>query len=125
MNNLLKNLLTMWGIYYLIAGLWSVLHLPSFLNLIQYEEGPFKTAANGILFVSLGIIYVHSAIRRKAMPFTAFIAGITAIGLSVVTFNFLNEIGNPLAFQIDATLELLAGICLIIMSLISTERRIQ
>ena len=109
MHSLIRYILYGHGSWYALTGIWALLHLESFLRVTGSFHNPFKTQANGALFLALGIFFFWTAKKKKEMIPVSILAGALAIALFAIDFKFLmrGEIGA--IFWVAALEELLAA----------------
>jgi hypothetical protein len=53
------------GIYYLVTGLWPILHINSFMMVTGYKTEQWLVKMVGALTVSISLLLITIALRRK------------------------------------------------------------
>ncbi|HEV2856094.1 MAG TPA: hypothetical protein VHC97_25120 [Thermoanaerobaculia bacterium] len=72
------------GIFYLITGLWPLLHMPSFLAVTGPKVDLWLVKTVGVLIVVIGAVLVVGARRRAVGPELALLAAGSAASLAGV-----------------------------------------
>ena len=110
------------GFYYLVTGLWSIISIESFSSFTKYQGDYFLKHTNGILFFTLGILFIYSVFKQELIKQIPFFAFLTALGVMVVEVYYLPKIGNPFPFWIDFGIE---GVIVVsFLMLFAVKRRI-
>ncbi|HWG91959.1 MAG TPA: hypothetical protein VNZ52_14000 [Candidatus Thermoplasmatota archaeon] len=93
------------GVYYLLSGLWPLLHMPSFLVVTGNKTDLWLVQTVGALIVVLGVVYLLAA-RREAVTaevVTLSVGAAVALALIDVVFVSLGLI-SPV-YLLDAVVE--------------------
>lgn len=72
------------GIFYLITGLWPLVHMPSFLAVTGPKVDLWLVKTVGVLIVVIGAVLLVGARRRTVGPELALLAGGSAAALAGV-----------------------------------------
>jgi len=95
------------SLYYLVTGLWPVIHIDSFMQVTGYKTEIWLVKALGVMIVCIALA-LFIAYRRKETSFgIRFLAVSCAIGLLLIDlrYNLSGDIGNM--YLLDAAVQVL------------------
>lgn len=118
LNNLLTINLFIHGLFYIVTGIWSVVHLRSFMDFTDNYADPFKTQVNGALFSILGSYFLYSSLTN-INPITIITAVASALTVSLFDFVYLIRNETTKIFFLDALIEGLLAIIYLIVIILS------
>ena len=53
------------GIYYVLTGIWPLVHLKSFAKLSGKKPDPFQTRVTALLFAAIGLVLIVGSRKRR------------------------------------------------------------
>jgi hypothetical protein len=77
------------GIYYLLRGLWSLLHMGSVESLAETHRNVWLSEEVGVLVLVIGVALCVAAYRRQGSPEILIIALGSALGMGVIQLIFI------------------------------------
>ncbi len=105
--NPLKFLSAFQGFYYIITGLWPIVHMPSFLAVtgLKIDLWLVETVAVLVLVIGIGLLI---AARRSQISFPlSIIAAGSAFGLSCIDVIYVWQGEISVVYLLDAILEII------------------
>lgn len=115
-NNRLANYLAyLHGFYYLVTGLWSVLHIDSFMVVTGPKEDIWLVKTVGMLVMAIGAGLMYSGfIKHLSVPIL-IIAIFAAVGFILVDVVYVfNDTIQPI-YLLDAIAEMIIVTCWIVL----------
>jgi len=96
------------GIYYLITGIWPLLHLPSFEKVSGPKTDKWLVRTVGVLITAIGAVLCLAAARRKplAEPEIPTLAVGSAAGLTAIDVIYVAKGRISPIYLLDALLEI-------------------
>jgi hypothetical protein len=93
--------------YYLLTGLWPLLHMSSFMEITENTTDPLLVKTIGILLVCAAITFLISLYNNENSAAVVFLSVSSAIGLLSIDiyYNLTDEIST--LYLIDAALQLI------------------
>jgi hypothetical protein len=103
------------GIYYLITGIWPLLHMPSFIFITGPKYDVWLVRTVGVLILVQGLVCISAAVYKRISKEIVMLAVGAAAGLAVIDIYYasIDRIWN--VYLLDA----LAEVVLIILWLIA------
>ena len=111
----IKRLVAFNAVYYLITGLWPLLHIDSFMAVTGPKNDIWLVRMVGLLAASTGLCMAYSA-NRKQFPTLIFLLGIlnAASFIAVDVVYVLNGTIRPI-YLLDAVAEMFLFLCYIVL----------
>ena len=102
-----KILLCLQSTYYLITGLWPLLHISSFMEVSGYKTDIWLVKTTGVLIVCIGLIQLRELISRDFSLSVVYLSVISATGL--LTIDLYYSISGVISkvYLVDATIQFL------------------
>jgi len=110
-NNYLVLLVWIQGGYFLLTGLWPLIHISSFMAVSGSKNDLWLVRTVGVLITSIAIGLVASAIRKKVDGAVMLIAAGAALSLLLVDVVYVFKKVLSKVYLADALAELFFLIC--------------
>jgi hypothetical protein len=95
------------AIYYVVTGVWPLVHMPSFLAVTGPKNDLWLVKTVGVLIVCIGLS-LGAAARRDAISLETMILAVSsAIALAGVDINYVARKVIPPIYLLDAVPEIL------------------
>ena len=93
--------------YYLLTGLWPLLHISSFMEITGYKTDIWLVKTVGILIVCAAVAFIVDVLYKENSAAIAFLSVSSAIGLLSIDiyYSLTSEIST--IYLIDAALQLI------------------
>lgn len=102
---LVQKLLLVQGLYYAVTGLWTVLHLRSFMRVTGFKTDRWLVKTVGLLIAAIGLSLLTASSRLSVQPETAMLAAAAALALFAVDVLYtLRRVISPV-YLADAAAE--------------------
>ncbi len=106
MNDLHFWLLLIQGGFYVVTGLWPLLHMPSFLAVTGPKRDRWLVRTVGALILVVGLYLLVLAARGLIHSETAVLAAGCALALAVVDVTYVSRGAIDRIYLADAAVEL-------------------
>ncbi len=93
------------GTYYVLTGLWPVVHFSSFARFVAVNINAFQAHAFAAVIVVVGASLIQSARREPPGPFPASLGIAVAAAITLVDLIWLPRFGVASALWLDAVVE--------------------
>jgi hypothetical protein len=93
------------GIYYLLRGLWSLLHLGSVESLAETHRNVWLSEEVGALVLVIGVALCVAAYRRQGSPEILVIAFGSALGMGLIELLFIFHRRISVLYLIDVIIQ--------------------
>lgn len=102
-----RIILGMQGGYYLLTGLWPLLHIQSFMEITGYKTDVWLVKTVGILIVCAAVAFIVDLLYKENSSAIAFLSVSSAVGLLSIDiyYSLTSEIST--IYLIDAALQLI------------------
>lgn len=100
---LLRAALRLQGAYYLLTGLWGLVHFPSFRAVVGPKPDRFQFQTTSLLVTVLGGMFLAASVRRRPDPLFGLTAAASALALAGVEVVHLPRIRK--VFLLDTAAE--------------------
>jgi hypothetical protein len=107
MDSRLSRLLALGqGVFYLLTGLWAIVHLPSFEAVTGPKTDDWLVKTVGVVVAVIGAVLVLAAQQRRVTPEIAVLGAGSALGLAVI--DLVYALGGVISsiYLLDAVAEL-------------------
>jgi len=104
------------GLYYIITGIWPIVHMPSFLAVTGPKDDLWLVTTVGMLIFIIGIGLIVAGLKRQVTFPLGLIAAGAALGLFLVDVIYVWSGVISAIYLLDAILEigLFAAWCIVI-----------
>lgn len=103
------------GVYYILTGLWPLIHFSSFASAVAMQLNPFQVHAFAAVIVVVGGSLLEAARREPPGPFPTLLGAAIAAALSIVSLWWLPRLGEASVLWIDLVLEVALAVALILL----------
>jgi hypothetical protein len=110
-----RRLLVGQGAYYVITGLWALVHFSSFARVLGLPVDPFRSQTLAAVMVVLGGSLIEAARRGPPGPFPTLLGAAVAGAIAIVSLWWLPRIGIGTALRIDLLLEVAFALALVLL----------
>jgi hypothetical protein len=93
------------GTYFLVTGLWPILHMNSFIAVTGPKESLWLVITVGALITVTGLVLLLAAARGNISPEVFLLAVGNAVGLAVVEIVYVIDGTIPLIYLLDTAIE--------------------
>lgn len=101
----LASLAVVHGIYFLITGIWPLLHIQSFLAVTGPKEEVWLVKTVGVIILVMGAGLTAAGIQRKVNLPILIIAVAGALGFIMIDVIYVLKDVIPLVYLLDAGIE--------------------
>lgn len=111
-SGLLRAILSAQAVYYIVFGLWPLVHMPSFLELTGPKQDLWLVVTVGAVLAAVGVALAVGRARRLPTVETATLAVAVALVLAAVESVYVALGRIPPIYLADAAVEvlLIAGV---------------
>jgi hypothetical protein len=107
------------GIFYLLTGLWPIVHLPTFLETTGPKTDIWLVKTVGVLVTVIALVLIMAGLRKKA-GMEAFVLGVlSALALGAIDIIYVVEKVISPIYLWDAGVEAL----IVLMWILAVARR--
>lgn len=110
------------GTYYLAAGLWPLIHMPSFLRLTGPKRDLWLVHTAGAVVAAGGSALAVAGLRRHATVEVAVLGAGSALALGTADAVYVRRGTIPAVFLLDAAAETLFVLAWAVLTLLSRRR---
>lgn len=94
------------GLYFFLTGIWSIIHISSFMAITGPKVDIWLVKTVGVLVLIIGIGLIGAGIKRRISFPLAFIAAGSALGLFFIDVTYVWQgVISPI-YLLDAVLEI-------------------
>ena len=98
------------GVFYLLTGLWAIVHLPSFEAVTGPKTDDWLVKTVGVLVTVIGGVLVLAARRQRVTAEIALLAAGSALGLAGIDLvDALSGVISPI-YLLDAAVEIVIAL---------------
>ncbi len=95
------------GVYYLLTGLWPLLHVTSFMEVSGYKTDIWLVKTVGVLILCIGLTQIRELVLKDYSTNIAFLSVTAAIGLFAIDVYYVfNQVIDKI-YLADAAVQLL------------------
>jgi len=102
------------GAYYVLTGLWPLVHFSSFATVMSQHINPFQAQAFGAVIAVLGGSLMEAARREPPGPFPTLLGAAIASAIALVSLWWLPRLAATSILWIDLVLEVAIAVGLIL-----------
>ncbi|MEE9134115.1 MAG: hypothetical protein V3U13_11195 [Gemmatimonadota bacterium] len=103
------------GVYYILTGLWPLIHFSSFADAVAMQLNPFQSHAFAAVIVVVGGSLLEAARREPPGPFPTLLGAAVAAAISIVSLWWLPRLGEASVLWVDLVLEVALAVALILL----------
>ncbi len=103
------------GAYYVLTGLWSLAHFPSFAGAVALRINPFQAQAFGAVIVVVGGCLLEAARREPPSSFPTLLGAAVASAIAIVSLWWLPRMGELTILWVDLAAEVGFAVGLILL----------
>ena len=101
------NVALIQGLYFLISGVWPILHIASFLKITGPKTDIWLVKTVGVLLMAIGAALLYAGVRDQITP-SIFILGIgSAAGLTAIEIIYVSKKVISPIYLLDAVIEII------------------
>ena len=94
------------GLYYLVTGVWPLVHMPSFIAVTGPKTDLWLVRTVGVLVTVLGAVLIAASRTRRLTPEIVMLAVGSALGLAAVDLRYALAGRISAVYLADAAVEL-------------------
>lgn len=110
-----RRLLAGQGIYYLLTGLWPLVHFASFADAVALQITPFQAQAFGAVIAVVGGSLIDSVRRGPPGPQPTALGVAVAGAIALVSLLWLPRLAGWSALWLDLTIEVAIALALVLL----------
>jgi hypothetical protein len=99
------GLLWVQGLYFLVTGLWPIIHIESFELVTGEKTDDWLVITVGVMIVAVAVVLLTAAWRRRCPAEVALLAVATAAGLTAIDVVYVSRGVIPPVYLLDAVAE--------------------
>ena len=103
------------GAYYVVTGLWAIIHFPSFARAVGLTINPFQAQAFAALILVVGANLLDAARRGAPGHFPTLLGATVAASIALVELIWLPRLEPAGALWLDLVVELAFAILLVVL----------
>ena len=103
------------GIYYIVTGLWPLLHFSSFASVVAFRVNPFQAHVFAALIIVIGGSLLEATRREPPGPFPTMLGIGVASAIALVSLVWLPRLGVASLLWADLAVEVAFAIALAIL----------
>lgn len=111
------------GLYFLVAGVWPIVHMPSFLAVTGPKRDLWLVNTVGAVVAVVGSALVLAGLRRRPSLETGLLATGSAVALGGVDVVYVTRRTIPPVYLLDAAVQLAFFAAWATLGLIAGRRR--
>ncbi len=103
------------GSYYLLTGLWPLVHFASFAQAVALRINAFQAQSFGAVLIVIGACLIEAARRGPPDAFATLLGAAVAAAIAVVDLVWLPRLGVSSGLWIDLLIEVAFALVLILL----------
>lgn len=103
------------GVYYLLAGIWPLVHFPSYADVVAFAINPFQAQAFGAVIAVVGGSLVESARRTPPTVYPTALAIAVAGAIALVSLIWLPREPRWTGLWLDVAFEAAFAVALVVL----------
>ncbi|SFB85454.1 hypothetical protein SAMN05421747_101529 [Parapedobacter composti] len=104
-NRALSNVFLSQGIYFVIAGIWPIINMESFILATGPKQDTWLVEMVGLLSISIGLTFLVASLRNAPLP---IVLGYTvAVSFLVMDVIYVTSGVIPRVYLLDAAIQLI------------------
>ncbi len=114
-NRWRRHVLRGQGAYYILAGVWPLLHFPSYARFVALDVNPFQSQVFSALLIVIGGALIEATRREPPGPFPTLLGAAVAGAIAVVSLIWLPRLGVASGLWADLFVEVAIAVILIVL----------
>ncbi len=114
-DRLRRGVLLAQGVYYLLTGLWPLVHFDSFADFVALNVIPFQAQAFAAVIIVIGAALIEAARREPPGPYPTMLGAAVAGAIAIVSLFWLPRMGVASGLWIDFALEVAFAAALVVL----------
>jgi hypothetical protein len=110
-----RRLLTAQGVYYILTGLWPLVHFSSYADAIALPLDPFRSQTLAAVMVVVGGSLIEATRRGAPGPFPTLLGAAVAGAVGIVSLWWLPRAPFTTALWVDLFLEIGFALTLVLL----------
>ncbi|UOU97534.1 hypothetical protein MUU74_13650 [Chryseobacterium daecheongense] len=94
------------GIYFLITGVWPLVHLKSFMEVTGPKTDIWLVQTVAVLILSFSILFFYVAFKKRIVPIYALMGATSTFGLAVIELYYYLQGTLKWVYFIDSAIEM-------------------
>lgn len=103
------------GVYYVLTGLWPLLHFDSFARFVALDVIPFQAQSFAAVIIVIGASLIEAARREPPGPYPTMLGAAVAGAIAIVSLFWLPRTGVASGLWIDFAVEVAIAAALILL----------
>ncbi len=103
------------GAYYVITGLWPLVHFPSFAEVVGQQINPFQAQAFGAVIIVVGAALIEAARREPPGAYPTMLGTAVASAIAIVSLFWLPRSATSSGLWLDFIVEVAIAAALILL----------
>ncbi len=103
------------GAYYILAGVWPLLHFSSYARIVAVDVNPFQAQVFAGMLIVIGAALIEAARREPPGPFPTLLGAAVAGAIALVSLIWLPRLGVASGLWIDLIVEVAIAVTLILL----------
>lgn len=110
-----RRVLLIQGGYYIVAGLWPLIHFSSFARFVAVDMNPFQSQVFSALLVVIGAVLIEGARRQPPGPYPTLLGAAVAGAIALVSLVWLPRFGVAGGLWADLAMEVAFAVILVLL----------
>jgi hypothetical protein len=103
------------GLYYVLIGLWPLIHFASFADAVALRVNPFQAHAFGAVLVVLGGSFLEAVRREPPDAYPTLVGVVVAAAIALVSLWWLPRLAVASALWVDLVIEVAFALALVLL----------
>jgi hypothetical protein len=103
------------GAYYVLTGVWPLVHFPSFADAVALRINPFQAQSFAAVIIVVGGSLIEAARREPPGPFPTMLGAATAAAIALISLWWLPRLGTASILWIDVLVEVAFAVFLVLL----------
>jgi hypothetical protein len=103
------------GVYYVLSGLWPLIHFDSFAGFVALNVIPFQAQAFAAVIIVIGASLIEAARREPPGPYPTMLGAAVAGAIGIVSLFWLPRMGAVSGLWIDFAIEVAIASALVLL----------
>jgi predicted outer membrane lipoprotein len=103
------------GAYYMLSGLWPLVHFSSFAQIVALRINPFQAQSFGALLIVIGASLLEASRRQPPGAFPTLLGVAVAAAIAVINLVWLPRLAVRSGLWIDVLIEVAIASALILL----------
>lgn len=110
-----RLLLAVQGGYYVLSGLWPLVHFRSYADAVALRVNPFQAQAFGAVIIVVGGTLIEATRKEPPGPFPTMLGAATAGALTLISLWWLPRLGTISILWLDVLVEVAFAVLLVLL----------